>query len=328
MTTRRHPSVLFVAAAGRGIGFGHLVRCGVLAETLGVAREMVLRGRAEALAAAMRFGWTVHRGRNLASVIAPDLIVVDDPSPRRRQQWITAARRAHLPVAAVVDGDPQGTDGADLVVDGSVMAPHASRLRRCSGPSFAVLSPRVEARRAKSVVRNASRVIVTLGGGAHVRRLGVRIATAIRMASPEVRVDVVAGFTAGPVESLPEGCRWIHAPGGLVEDLATAGIAVVGGGVTLYEACALRTPIVALPVVSAQRRAIAAFASAGAVLAVDPPSAERVADAVARLLRDERRAAARAARAARLVDGGGAKRVADRLRTLVRIHSGDSRHAA
>ena len=103
--------------------------------------------------------------------------------------------------------------------------------------------------------------------------------------------------------------------------LVDCDVAVVAGGVTLYEACALGTPAVGLAVVPEQRRAIPAFARRGAVI-----------DAGSRQTRrsNVRRAAWRgcsetngaggitASRARQLVDGRGA-------RPRRRTHSGDAR---
>jgi spore coat polysaccharide biosynthesis predicted glycosyltransferase SpsG len=110
-------------------------------------------------------------------------------------------------------------------------------------------------------------------------------------------------------------------------------VAIVAGGVTLYEACALGVPVVAVALNAAQHVTIRAVARRGA--AVDAGSVatrpgrsaaasgfrrsktiERVAREVDRLLRDPaaRRRMALAGR--RLVDGRGAARVAARLRQL------------
>ena len=59
---------------------------------------------------------------------------------------------------------------------------------------------------------------------------------------------------------------------GLHDELARAGVAVVGGGVSLYEACAHGVAAVGVPVVAAQRPTVAAFVTA----------ARRAADAAAR----------------------------------------------
>jgi spore coat polysaccharide biosynthesis predicted glycosyltransferase SpsG len=91
---------------------------------------------------------------------------------------------------------------------------------------------------------------------------------------------------------------------------------------TLYEACALGVPTVAVPVVAAQRRTVEGFAARGAILAAPLPAAARavsarvVAEHVATLVSrpDLARRHGRTARA--IVDGRGAVRVARAIEWL------------
>ncbi len=331
MPTARAPFVLFAAAAGPELGFGHLVRCGVIASSLGASRELALRGTSTAIHAALRLGWTVHQGPALERALGPDLIVVDEPSPAHRDRWIRLARQAQIPAVAIFDGGSERVD-ADLIVDGSFTARPDHRRHRCAGPAWAVLSPTVAARRLRPLVRDHHRVLVALGGGAHIHRLGTSVARAIVEAVPGVVVDLASGFAAPGRQVLPAGCRWIHAPHGLTDHMASAGVAVVAGGITLYEACALETPAVVVPVVEAQRPAIDAAVAARVVTAGaplgQPITPASIAEAVRLLVESRTLAASRAAAAARLVDGAGAMRVVAKLKELVRIHARGARHAA
>jgi spore coat polysaccharide biosynthesis predicted glycosyltransferase SpsG len=123
----------------------------------------------------------------------------------------------------------------------------------------------------------------------------------------------------------------LREPQSLARALARCAVAVVGGGVTVAEACALATPAVAVSVAPAQRRTIQTFARAGAVVdggRVDAPqAARRVAATVAHLLNDARDVRQMTERARRLVDGLGASRVAAALTDLI-AEDGRSRHAA
>jgi spore coat polysaccharide biosynthesis predicted glycosyltransferase SpsG len=316
---RRAPFVLFVTAAGPERGFGHLVRAGVLADAIGASRQMVLRGPRSALHAALAFGWTVHRGRHVLRSLSPDLVIVDDPSPIEVRRWIRLAHAAHIPIVAVRDGGTKVT-GADLTVDGSLTARPADRPDRVAGPAFAIL------RRPKLipdvVSRDRRRVLVALGGGSHVRRFGAAIARAIAHRRPDLRIEIARGFTLqGQFPALPTRCRWVSAPGGLDAALKSVGLVVVAGGVTLYEACAWGAPTVAVPVVAAQRSAIAAAAARGAVLSV--PSRDRrrmaieVATAVEAVLDTPGCATDLSTRARAVVDGGGTVRVAARIWALL-----------
>lgn len=331
MNPRRRLLVLFASAAGPELGFGHLVRCGVVARTLGARCELTLRGPEAARDAALRFGWTLHQGSSLLHHLQPDLLIVDDPSVIQRERWIGRARAAGVPVVVFVDGEAR-PGRADLVVDGSFAAVRRPRDGRCAGPDWALLSPAVGHRRRQPIARRRNRVLVALGGGAHVARLGVAAAAAITTHMPEVRVDLASGFAAGRRPSLPAGCRWIDTTNGLVDPLASCAVAVVAGGMTMYEACALGTPAVAVPVVAAQRPAIDAAASLGAVTRVTrgsgPARAGTIAAAVAHLLTRPDRASAQAATASRLVDGRGVARLVARIDRLLALHREGGRRAA
>lgn len=327
------PFVLFAVAAGPELGFGHLVRAGVLADALGVARHLVLRGQTPAVEAALRFGWTVHVGRDVLDELSPDLLVIDDPSAAECTRWTHRARRLQIPVASVHDGGSAKAD-SDVVIDGSVTAPVSGRSNHLAGPAFAILNPQVSALRRKGARRTKGRMLIALGGGAHVQRVGVALAEALVSAVPGLRIDLAAGFVLdGHLPALPTGCCWLHAPHGLARPLSRASVVVVAGGITLYEACAVGCVAIGVPVVAAQRPAIRAAARAGAILDVSGRDGRvktaAVVDAVRRVLGQPARAALLAKRAQRLVDGHGAQRVAQRLLAVAAgARTGGWRHAA
>ena len=62
------------------------------------------------------------------------------------------------------------------------------------------------------------------------------------------------------------GATWIDVQDGLAEQLSVASVAVVAGGVTLYEACALGVPVVAVALNAAQHVTIRAVARRGAAV--------------------------------------------------------------
>jgi spore coat polysaccharide biosynthesis predicted glycosyltransferase SpsG len=191
-----------------------------------------------------------------------------------------------------------------------------------NGPEFYPLDRRfrhvLRTRWSRTHVR-PMRVLVALGGGQHVRRMAQQLVDAIRCCTSDVSIAVAAGFSAGLRPRL-RGARWLSAQTGLAHALADCDVAVVAGGVTLYEACALGTPVVALAVVPAQRRAILEFASRGAILDAGVASAitiERAARKVTELLGDERQRRTIAARARRLVDGLGARRAVEQIQAML-----------
>jgi len=335
--------VVFRAPAGSRRGFGHLVRCLSLARALGVRPLVALRGNARAMDVALGLGADLLAQPSCRRMQAldPDVVVIDDPSARQARRWVVAARRAGALVVTIHDLGLGCADG-DVVIDGS--AARTARGRKGSlslaGPRFAVLDPRLadyirgaktgregppyapEGARTAAVGRGVTprrngsrRVLIALGGGPHTRT-AESIAEAILDADPNVEVRIAGGFVASPRLSAPR-LRWVGARSGLAPELAAADVAIVGGGVSLYEACALGVPAVALAVVNAQRPTIQAFADRGAALALPPRARAAAAAAIAvRLLNDPDGRAVMARRSRRLVDGRGASRAAAAVMAL------------
>jgi|KBSSwiStaDraftv2_1062776.scaffolds.fasta_scaffold56848_3 spore coat polysaccharide biosynthesis predicted glycosyltransferase SpsG len=306
-------------AAGPRVGYGHLMRARALAQHLAMQVSLSVRGGRAATQAARSLGLRV--GGSPPSLTGADLLVVDDPSLKEGRPWIARARRAGVPSVSVHDG--VNAHDADLVICGSI---GVGEIRAAgtvlNGPEFYLLDRRIRLalrKRWTSTNPRPLRVLVALGGGQHVRGVAQELVLAIRRHAGDVAISVAAGFSRGRRPEL-DGARWVSARKGLTKALVDCDVAVVAGGVTLYEACALGTPSVALAVVAAQRRAILQFAARGAVIdagLVSEVSVERAARNVARLLGDEQRRRATAGRARQLVDGLGAQRAAEQIRAML-----------
>jgi spore coat polysaccharide biosynthesis predicted glycosyltransferase SpsG len=318
--------VLFRVAAGPRVGFGHLVRCRSLARALGVGPSVSIRGASGTARVAAEGGWDVHTIEGDAALAAyrADVLVVDDPCPRHAARWIGWARHLNLLTATVHDLG-LGYVAADLGVDGSIepRTQMRGRFGDLAGPAYAILDPAVSATWTAHRQRVPNQVLIALGGGGHVYGYAVRLCRAIAAKNPDARVRVAAGFAGGRAKPPLEHGEWITAPDGLAEELATATVAVVAGGVTLYEACALGTPAVAVALTSAQHVTIRAFAARGAVvdghrLEAGSQTITAVAAEVDRLLRAPLVCDRLALSGRHLVDGRGAFRVAERLVALHR----------
>jgi spore coat polysaccharide biosynthesis predicted glycosyltransferase SpsG len=333
---RRGFRVLFASTAGPRSGFGHLMRCGVLARALETRREIALHASPAAVEIALAQGWTVHQGPAGTLMAArPDLLVVDDSSPARAQAWVRCAERERIPVALLQDAEPAGAavvTGADLLIAGALSAVPAVERARVAGPSFLILDARIPGLRVAAPRRQRNHVLIALGGGVHVQSRGVAIARELARLLPGVTIDIAAGFSA-PTElaRLPDGCRWMTAPRGLAPYLARAAVAICAGGITLAEALALGTPTVALPVVEPQIPAIRAAARAGAAIDAGRPAGGdvRAAALAGFLLVHPAVAQAYGRRARCFVDGQGTSRVVARLSALLGSLAGEGgRHAA
>ena len=313
MTYSADARVLFVAAAGPRRGYGHLVRSLSFARALGVRPLLAVIGRRSVVEAALALGADVVRDASPTVVarIRPDVVIVDDPVETRARHWIAAARRANALVVTVHDLGI-GCRESDLVIDGSVTrAKRGGRgSRSLTGSRYAVLDPRV-GQMAAAGPRPASgrRIVIALGGGPRLR-LAADIADAIVAAEPNAEVRIASGFVVAPRPASSK-VVWIGASRGLASELREASVAVVGGGVSLYEACALGVPTVGLPVVPSQIPTVRGFARKGAVISArfgSSPAA--VATRAVSLLNDSSRQRTLTRRARALVDGRGATRAA------------------
>jgi spore coat polysaccharide biosynthesis predicted glycosyltransferase SpsG len=323
--------VLFRAAAGAKRGFGHLVRCRSLARALGVRPLVSVGGTSQARDVALLLGCDLVTGtpQRLIRALALDLLIVDDPIASHAAAWIDAARAAGVATVSIHDLG-LGSPSADLVVDGSITNV-AARARRqgTAGPDYAILDPALSCAKVKPHRRDG--VLIALGGGPRATLAGA-IAAAIARRAPDVPIRIAGGFGASRTSRRARrttftNVTWLDASKGLAAELFKAEVAIVGGGVSLYEACAAGAAPVGVPVVSAQCPTIAGFIARGAALgsARLPVSAERAAEAAVTLLENDhlRRQVVRTARG--LVDAHGAQRVAQVVHRFLRSRGRDSR---
>jgi hypothetical protein len=301
--------LLFRMAAGPRIGFGHLVRCRSLAHALGIEPTASVRGTPRTRLIARSRGWALVEGAGVAALRRPEheLLLLDDPSSRHAAIWVRRAHQLAIPVASVHDLG-LGHVASDLRLDAS---------------ADPILDPSVYAVRQRTRRPVPFRVLIALGGGTHVCGLAARLADAIAARVPNVQVHAARGFTTdGHTMPLARG-RWIGAADGLADELSAASVVVTAGGVTLFEACALGVPAVALAVTPAQRPTVRIATRAGAAIDVGAPPVDaaaiaRVATAAASLLTDADACERMSAAGRRLVDGRGVFRAAEQLRHLHR----------
>ena len=290
--------VIFHVAAGPRVGFGHLVRCRSLARALGVPPVVFIRGSRQTRTRAAASGWTVVSASAFWKS-SPTVVVVDDPSPAHARTVLARARRHRCATVTIHDTIGGRAPQGDLAVD--------VRTDALLDPSIAI----AKCWRHKPEPR---RVLIALGGGSHVFTLAGAIGEAIADRKEQIDLVVAAGFV--PREQRPTLAhgRWIEAPDGLAAELSKASVVVVAGGVTLYEACALGVPAVAVAVASAQQPAIRRLSRQGAVLAAS--GAECVAANVVNLLGDRQARRRLSGAGCAAVDTRGVFRVADRIREL------------
>jgi UDP-2,4-diacetamido-2,4,6-trideoxy-beta-L-altropyranose hydrolase len=189
------------------------------------------------------------------------------------------------------------------------------------GPQFALLGPQFAALRPVSLRRRReaiSRVLVCMGGGDPFNETGKVLAGLSQL--PQLYIDVAIG-TGNPhrsaVEAACAGLRHatLHVQTlAMAELMATADCAICGAGNITWERCALGLPGLATIMADNQASAAEAVAAAEAHQLLGwhyNLVAEDYARAV--LAMDSAKLRQMSAAAAAICDGGGVKRVAERL---------------
>jgi UDP-2,4-diacetamido-2,4,6-trideoxy-beta-L-altropyranose hydrolase len=295
-------STITIAAAARpGDGLGHLSRSSSLAVALRARGAAVRCIGLGAEAASTRDGveWIpADRVEDTTGVIVFDSYV-DEPPSAERLALFHDEGDVPAGVELVVSSDPR-LAGSDGVLAGPAYA--------CLRPVFWGLPPRRPA-------PAAARTVLVCTGGGDPGGVAVPLANAVASALPDARVRLVRGPLAD--WSAPDGVEVIERPSDLLGAFEDADIAVITAGQLLYEALAVGTPTVALPVVSNQRVAAEFVSEEGAAVVVD--SVDAAAQAAAELSNDSAGADALSRAAQQLVDGYGALRVAFRVRAIAEV---------
>lgn len=321
VTATREVRGIFRVCAGPRLGFGHLMRARALARALPWPAVFSVRGGAAARAAARRLGLVLFSPGD--SIRHQDVVIVDDVNRQHARRWVHRAQRAGARTVAVFDRG--GAVAADIAICGSIDAPGGDRQAKAAlaGARFYLLDPGIAgSNRRLEVNRRTPRVLVALGGGAHVRRVARRVAGAVADRCPNAAIAVAAGFSTGRMPRL-KGAQWLPATSSFLTALAGADAAIVAGGVTLYEAMALGIPAVGLAVVPEQRGAIRAFAAHRALIdargtAASATAIDTAAAGIERLLAEPLLGRRMRDAARQLVDGRGVHRVAAAITSAVR----------
>ncbi len=294
-----------------------------------------------ALTVARRAGTRVVSLHDLGMAwIGSDLLVDGSVVQRRRP---AAGQRALIgPRYAVLNVGIEGSVDRSIVEDGrSTIGGSNRRFNRPASIPQASTIPQSTNR----PIDQSRTVLITLGGGPRVS-LARAIAGHLVALDPSVRVRIAGGFgtsgtgrmsassllgkrpsTQNPKFSPSPMSRvtWLGRRPTLAPEFDECAVAIVGGGVSAYEACARGTAAVAVAVVPAQRGTVAGLAAAGAVLdgglargRAPAAFAGCVAAQAVGLMHDVAARRRLASRAKHVVDGRGASRVARAVRELMR----------
>ena len=317
-----------------GAGIGHAMRC------LNLARAWTARGgRVQVLTAGFPDVVSTRYRAADVEVLAPltgveaggaaDAALVLDHARRSGAAWVVAdgyhfGERFRTAVGRstrmlIVDDHARtGAAGASMILDQNVDADpgdypaRGPGCRLLMGTRFALVDPAFAERGRRDRSGPATRVLIVLGGGprpAWVARVG---AAAERLAGGGMEVSVVGAGHLG----VQRGVTWRGFSGDVVGEMRAADLCVAAAGSTTWEICCAGLPAVLVSVADNQLPVARAISGAGAAIDLgwwDGLTEAGIVRAVRRLARDAGQRAALTARGIALVDGGGARRVADEL---------------
>ena len=338
-------TILFRCDATPQLGLGHLSRCAAIAGSLARGRcQFAVRGgelaerylRERLLPFEIIDG--VHSGAAEGSALAAmaerigaEVVVLDV-----RDNDLEVLRTLKESGLVVVDFEDRGPGRreADLLIDshlqpGTEEATCGGSTRCGFGPAWAVLHQRytgLHGRIAAPVPETQPgdkplAVAVALGG-TDPAGLTARVFKILERHREPLLIDVVVGPGAS-LEKISSARHELHvrkAPHSLAPILCRSGLAIVSGGITMFESLCLARPTVVVPQHEEQFRNAARLASRGALLLTPPPADPSFAIALEvvlnEMLQDEELRAGLSCRAWSTVDGRGLERLKLALASL------------
>lgn len=326
--------VAFRMESGPAIGMGHMMRCLTLARALVRQGCQVMFLCSAPTAQAVRAQWARARCHRLPDGLSEAQDAARCRALLRRQtaawlvvdhyglgwRWEAGVKPAVRRVLAVDDTGRRHV--ADMVLDSGWrgearyrgrLAPGAVRL---FGPRFALLRDGV----ARQKRAGGGRVFVSFGGAdpADMTRRVMRV-----LAGKVAEADIVAGAAYPWRHALPALCEgqpgWrVHVNHKAPEALMAGAVLAVGaGGGMTWERCAVGVPSIVVAIAENQRALSEALGARGVVRYLGMAGAVEDAALLAEvraLLRDSDARERMAQAGRRLVDGRGARRVAERMR--------------
>lgn len=330
---RQRRRLLIRLDANHTVGLGHAVRSGALMALLGDDTEVAVVGDAlDVLAGFFPAARLRHLDEGLQAIIsqeAPDAILVD--LPRHDAALWTALHQSGRPIIAI--DDEGGTVPADLVVNGTVLPRyhHYTGLPEgalvLTGAAYTLIRP--EFGRTPWRGQGRATTAILIGSGERARDWAFTLAGAGVDRSTWGAITMVVGAAFPDRPRLQRICReagitlrWSLNAQAMADLLADAGVALMTGGMVVYEALAVGVPVVVFPQVPNLIPEARWFAEHGIVrdLGYDGGmEMERVAREVGRLHHDGDAARSMAKLARSTVDGNGLARAADAIRAVLRM---------
>ena len=333
-------SIVFCTTAGPKIGLGHLRRCLTLAQVLTEMNAKVhflLRGEQDAIGFLEKYGfsgkileesadWGLQESLDYCVENHANVLVIDSYPIEPKD--IKGFRGK----VVVIDDLCDRSLPVDLIINGSVNGEACIYQKLPStklllGPQYILLREVFSQQVNRRIRKYVDRILITVGGLDSMSLISDLIKWT-RETVKKTHIDLVLGpFVQGEKD---HGClgKWqddlllrVHQdPTNLYDLMMGCDIAVTGGGQTTYELAATGTPALAIQMADNQIHNLEGFSREdtlkwiGAVS--DTNLREKFQDGLGRLARSLRERQTMSKAGPLIVDGGGAKRVAQVIKEL------------
>jgi UDP-2,4-diacetamido-2,4,6-trideoxy-beta-L-altropyranose hydrolase len=330
------PYLWIRTAAGPQIGFGHLRRCMILAQSLlDCCRPLFLldaqdRWCHEQLAE-QGFEYCLARdGQVWIGITDPAALLIDTRLADGLDRLIATAQSRGVPIISIHDMGLNPLP-SDIVIDGSIASSlfqgaFFQNAKSFCGTNYMVLDPAFQALHQKRmrICKNVRSVVVSLGGGDSRKYFPVILKGLKAWAQEAVEVIGLKGFVNWGQETLeqmdwhPLHFRW---EGGSPDRfLIHADLAITAGGLSAYEALCAGTPLLSFSYDPLQQASINAIEAAGACINLGPGDdldSMRLAEVLSSIsagMHERRRISLNGRK---MIDGRGAERVSHIVRQLI-----------
>lgn len=319
--------VLIHSNTGEDVGLGHLVRCITLTDELlsrGIDTNLLLKtdGDAVTFAKSEDVDPTVTNPETLCGTIlsaSAEVVVIDSYSFTVEDFERIAGEKTLI----VVDELGDRRIPANLVLNNNIYAdkidyPAADAVLR--GPKYCMLREPFRELEHPNYQQPPESVLVTVGGSDLADSFTEIINLTASVANESIVHAVVGPYFESPGEA-PNNVVYHRQPPNIHKLMWEAGVAVTGGGQTLYELAACGTPSVALTLGPDQMRNIDAFEEVGFCLTAGEPDdsnfKDRFQDDLETLYWESETRCGMGKTGLSLVDGKGVFRVAEHIAELL-----------
>lgn len=240
------------------------------------------------------------------------------------ESYLEGIRGSGLGLAVIDDTAERDLSAARWILNQNMGAEelplrHHSDATLVLGPRYALLRPefaRARERLSRSFAPTDRRVLVTLGGGGVAAESG-RVLDGLEAVPRALEVRVLTRTTSPVPRRSHHEVSLVENPPDIPAQMGWTDISVNAGGSTCWELACMRVPMVVMSLSRDQWGNALALERAGAAVRLQDAAPGRLAETAEELLADVARRRALSSRAAELVDGLGAARVARSLATML-----------